>query len=57
MRETDALLQAILYQAEKAKSVKEIKRFIKSMCTKENLDAVAVLLQEEKDDESENQGG
>jgi hypothetical protein len=46
MRETDAILQAILYQVEVSETKDDIKTFVKSMCNKQNLDAVAVLLQE-----------
>jgi len=51
MRETDAILQVILYQAEKAQSVKEIRNVIRAMCSKENLDAVKAQLAEEAEDD------
>jgi len=47
MRETDALLQTILYQLEKADNIVQARRAIRVMCNKENLDAVAAQLAEE----------
>jgi hypothetical protein len=51
MRETDAILQAILYHHEKAKSVRECINAVKVMCNKENLDAVKARLAEEAEEE------
>ncbi|MCL2082912.1 MAG: hypothetical protein FWH04_06730 [Oscillospiraceae bacterium] len=46
MRETDAILQSILFSAETSKDLEECIEKIKVMCTKENLDAVNALLAE-----------
>ena len=48
MRETDAILQSILYQIEIAESLEDAKEAVKAMCNKENLDAVRVLVDERK---------
>lgn len=56
MRETDAILQAILFQTRISKSIDEVKEFVMSMCSKENLDAVEVLIQA-KHDREKKQGG
>ena len=51
-RETDAILQGILYQQSKIKkdggSIEDCLKVVKSMCTKENLDAVKALLAEDE---------
>ena len=52
-RETDAILQGILYQQRKIKlnagTIDECIRTVEAMCTKENLDAVEALLAKEKE--------
>jgi hypothetical protein len=49
VRETDAILQAILYQVKKAKTVDECINAVEVMCNKENLDAVEAKLSSEKE--------
>ena len=53
MRETDAILQGILYQQRKIKmkqgSVDDCIHTVEAMCTKENLDAVEALIAKEKE--------
>ena len=51
VRETDAILQSILYQVKKAKTVVECVNAVEVMCNKENLDAVEAKLASEKEQE------
>ena len=43
-RETDAILQSLLFQLELADSLEDARDAVRAMCTKENIDAVKVLL-------------
>ena len=52
MLETSVILRAILLQAKKAKSVKEIEKAIEAMCSKDDIDAVNQSLQELLDEEA-----
>jgi hypothetical protein len=47
-RETDAILQSLLYQLEHAKTLEDARNAVRAMCTKENIDAVKALLADEK---------
>jgi len=51
MLETSVILRAILLQAKKAKSLKEIEKAIEAMCSKEDIDAVNQSLRELNDEE------
>ncbi|MCL2018286.1 MAG: hypothetical protein FWG70_00885 [Oscillospiraceae bacterium] len=53
-RETDAILQSILYHHRKAKinsgTIDDCIRAVEAMCTKENLDAIEALLAKEREE-------
>ena len=44
MRETDAILQSILYQLETTEDIEKARMAVRAMCTKENIDAVTALI-------------
>jgi len=54
-RETDAILQSILFHIRREKEfgkgdIVKILRAVEAMCTKENLDAVEVLITKEREE-------
>ncbi|MCL2109465.1 MAG: hypothetical protein FWH20_09010 [Oscillospiraceae bacterium] len=51
MRETDAILQSLLLNHRKAKTVKECITAVEAMCTKENLDAIEAILAKDKENQ------
>jgi hypothetical protein len=57
VRETDALLQTILYQLEKSENIIQARRAVRVMCNKENLDAVAAQLAEEAEEDRKQKEG
>jgi hypothetical protein len=52
-RETSAILRAVLISAKTSKNLKQAIAKIEAMCDKEDLDAVAVSIEQIRQDETE----
>ncbi len=53
-KETSAILRAVLISAKTSKNLKQAIAKIEAMCDREDLDAVAVSLEQIKQDEEQN---